>query len=79
MERQPATTSPDFELEEAHAYCERAWPDWHRAFAHRERDGGYNADSNLVFNDAAAHMDHLLEDLFSQLVIVERVPDGRRT
>lgn len=77
MERQLSTTSPNFDHQEALAYCERAWPEWMEAKAKADRAGGNSAEANLRFHDANAHMDYLLEDLFRQTVTIEGVPDGR--
>lgn len=70
MERQQQAPSPVQEYEEAHSYCERAWPEWVEAKRKMDRAGGNSAEANLAFHDANAFMDHCLEDLFRQTVIV---------
>lgn len=70
MEKLISPGDSDFQRQEALAYCERAWPEWHEAKAKMDRAGGNSADANLHFNDVDRAMDHCLEDLFRQTVIV---------
>lgn len=64
------TSDPDQERQEALAYCERTWPEWVDAKAKMDRAGGNSADANRDFNDINRVMDHCLEDLFRQTVVM---------